>query len=168
MDTHAPFEPRFLTAVLWLCAAGALWLLLSPAAFQRRALARRVSLLEEEIASERRETAGLRRWRNGLANDPSVIEREARKLGYGLPDERVYPLPADTVIRRAEAEWERRREAHAEVSNLALKAIVRRTVTPVLMLLLGGFTAFLFYHDLRIEEPSPPPPPAPRPNEETD
>jgi len=82
--------PRFLAIVLWLSVAGALWLLLSPAAFRRRALTRRTERLGAEVREKWLNGVGLERWRDGLESDPSVIEREARKLGYGLPGERSY------------------------------------------------------------------------------
>ena len=140
----------FLTVVLWLCVAGALWVLLSPAAWQRRALTRRADRLEVQVRREWRRGVGLERWRDGLETDPSAIEREARKLGYGLPGERSYPgVPTATSARLA-AGRAGRPPARNEVSWVSA---VGQSVAPVLMLIIGGALAVLFFTDLRVEDP---------------
>ena len=147
-----PAGPRFLTVVLWLCAAGALWLLLSPAAFQRRALSRRAAQSETVAERERERVRGLEYWRNGLESDPSVIEREARKLGYGAPDERSYPHPPQGDARAA---WQENadRARRAGAGDAYTSRSMKRTVGYVLMFIIAGAVAFLFFWDLRVEEP---------------
>ena len=155
-----PTGAGFLTVVLWLCAVGALWLLLAPAAFQRRILTARAR--EEALAAERERlrVQGLQRLRDGLEADPSVIEREARKLGYGRPDERSYPLSPDRDLTNAQSAWLR----NAEKSERALNAVssagreasarMRKRIGAALMAIIGGAIAFLFFRDLRIDDPS--------------
>jgi len=156
-DATAP-GTDFLTVVLWLCAAGALWLLLSPAAFRRRVLTARA--YEETVAVERERlrAAGLERWRDGLASDPSVIEREARKLGYGRPDERCYPLSPERDLANAETAWVRNAQKAERVRNASATereraAGGRKTIGAALMAIIGGAIAFLFFRDLRIDDP---------------
>jgi len=150
----------FLTVVLWLCVAGAMWLLLAPAAFQRRALTRRVVRAEVSTESQRLHTSGLQRWHDGLENDPSVLEREARKLGYGFADERSYPVSAEVDLADADEVW--RKNALAAQARLAAKSdsgswrtTIRYTVAPVLMLIIVGAIAFLFFRGLHVEDPYP-------------
>jgi len=152
----------FLTVVLWLCAAGALWLLLSPAAFQRRILTARAREAAVAAETERLRVQGLERWRDGLENDPAVIEREGRKLGYGHPDERSYPLSpvrdladAETVWRRNANEAEQARD-DASRADRETAARARKAVGAALMAILGGAIAFLFFRDLRIDDPGDP------------
>ena len=130
--------------MLLLCAAGALWLLLSPAAFKRRALALRAQQLAVDAHAEWVRNAGLERWRNGLEGDPSVIEREARKLGYGRPGETSYPLTPEAF---AEAV---RPPAQDTVS---WSSEIGRSVAPVLMLIIAGVIIVLFFTDLKVEDP---------------
>ena len=139
-----PNESRLLIALLLLCAAGALWLLLSPAAFKRRALARRAEQLVVDAHAEWVRNAGLERWRNGLESDPSVIEREARKLGYGRLGEMPYPVApkafADAVRPLAE-------------DTVSWSSEIGRSVAPVLMLIIAGVIMVLFFTDLKVEDP---------------
>ena len=154
-----PTGAGFLTVVLWLCAAGALWLLLSPAAFQRRILTARAHAEASAAETERLRVQGLQALRDGLEGDPSVIEREARKLGYGRPDERSYPLSPDHDLADAESEWLRNAEtaersldsASATGQETAIRA--RKRIGAALMAIIGGAIAFLFFRDLRIDDP---------------
>jgi len=128
--------------MLLLCAAGALWLLLSPAAFKRRALALRAERLEAMVHAEWRRNIGWEQWRDGLDRDPSTIEREARKLGYGRPGEASY-----RIIAGPGSEATRTRPRFPWSSDLM------RSAAPVLMLLIAGVIAILFFADLKVEDP---------------
>ena len=143
-------DSRFVAAVLFFCAAGALWLLLSPAAFKRRASALRAEQLEAEVRREWLQNAGLERWRNALESDPAVIEREARKLGYGRPGEGVYPLSSAEL----RAAFARVRAGKAAGGGSLWFSAIRDSVAPVLLLIIGGTIALLFFTDLRIEDPA--------------
>ena len=144
---HRANDARFFTVLLWLCAAAAVWLLFSPSAFDRRALTRRTELVEAEIIRERLYNADLQRWRDALENDPSAIEREARRLGYGRPNEHAYNL-SPVELARARAELA---EAH-EIHRPALDRF-RKSVAPALMVLIAGAVAVLFFSGLKIEDP---------------
>ena len=154
-----PTGAGFLTVVLWLCAAGALWLLLSPAAFQRRILTARAHEEASAAERERLRVQGLQRLRDGLEGDPSVIEREARKLGYGRPDERSYLLARDRDLADAESVWLRNAEEADRTLNAAsaagreTAARARKRIGAALMAIVGGAIAFLFFKDLRIDDP---------------
>jgi len=159
--TEGPDALGFLAAVLWVFAAAAVWLLLAPSAFGRRALERQARLLEREVFREWAYGVGLERWRDGLVGDPSAIEKEARRLGYGRPGERAYPLG---TIEPATADTGLGRRGLGR-SLKALVAIARRDVAPVLMLAIAGAVAVLFLVDLRVfdaaghgpqEKPRPP------------
>ena len=139
---------RFFIVVLWLCAAGALWLLLSPAAFSRRALTRRAERLEAEQRQEWLLNVGLERWRNGLEGDASVIEREARKLGYGRPNERLYPL-SEAELRAARA----RLNAEVAGGETPWSSALGRSLVPALLLFVVGIVAVLFFTDLKVDDP---------------
>ena len=142
---HRPLnESRLLIALPLLCAAGALWLLLSPTAFRRRALAQRAEQLAVEAHAEWVRNAGLERWRDGLAGDPSVIEREARKLGYGRPGETSYP-PAPKAFADA--------IRPPEQESVSWTSEIGRSVAPVLMLIIAGVIMVLFFTDLKVEDP---------------
>ena len=133
----------FIATVLWICVIGAVWLLLSPAAFERRALQRQTTELAADVHAHWRRNIGLERWRNGLENDPSVIEREARKLGYGRPREElvsVAPQPNETV-RHGE-----RGEANPWWPD------IRQTVATTLILIIAGAIAIMFFIDLKVED----------------
>ena len=137
---------RFVALTLWLCAAGILWLLLSPAAFRRRALTRRTELLRASVRSQWLRGVGLERWRDGLENDPTVIEREARKLGYGRPGERIYPLSPEDRRLAAKAGLRGQRRPGSAFGNIL------NAVAPVLMLIIIGTIAVLFFSDLKIDD----------------
>ena len=141
-------DSRFFVIVLWLCAAAALWLLLSPAAFTRRALTRRAERLDAELRQEWILNVGLERWRNGLEGDVSVIEREARKLGYGRPNERLYPLSA-AKLRAASA----RLDAEVSGGGTPWSSALGRSLAPALLLLVAGIVAVLFFTDLKVDDP---------------
>ena len=150
----ATSDSRFLVIVLWLCAAAALWLFLSPAAFTRRALTRRANRLDAELRQAWILNVGLERWRNGLEGDASVIEREARKLGYGRPNERLYPL-SDAELRAARA------RLNAEISGgeTPWSSTLGRSLAPALLLFIAGIVAVLFFTDLKVDDPSADPKP---------
>ena len=133
----------FIAIVLWMCAIGAIWLLLSPAAFERRALQHQTTELEADVHANWRRNIGLERWRSGLENDPSVIEREARKLGYGRAREElvaVAPQPDGTVRNGA------RGEANSWWPG------VRQIVATTLILIIAGAIAIMFLIDLKVED----------------
>ena len=136
----------FLVAVLWLCAAGALWLLVSPAAFKRRALMRRVELLEQSVHSEWARNIGWERWRDGLAGDPSMIEREARKLGYGRPGELRYRVTANATSNVIPAD-------SGSNERFSWLSEIGQSVAPVLMLIIVGAIAVPFFAGLKVEDP---------------
>ncbi len=141
-------DSRFLMIILWLCVAGALWLLLSPAAFARRDLTRRTEALQAAVHREALRNAGLDRWRDGLENDPSLVERKAREQGYGRPGERIYPVsPAELRAARQGLRAPRK-------DDPSLFSTVGQSVAPVLMLLIGGIIAIFFFTDLRVEDPA--------------
>jgi len=143
----------FLILVLWLCAAGAVWLLASPAGFKRRALTRHAKRLERELREERRYTEGLERWRDGLATDPSVIEREARKMGYGVPGERSLPLISEQAVRDA-GTMSARGVADTAPRGRAWRSTIRQSVAPVVMVIIGVAVAALFFKGLRVDDPA--------------
>lgn len=142
-------DRRFLAAALLLCGVAALWLLLSPAAFKRRAMQRRAAAIESGKHTEWLYNLALERRRDGLLNDPSVIEEEARKLGYGRPGERTLqttldPLPTPRSLGGA---------ADDIRQDFSWFSAFRRSIAPVLMLAIAGFVAVLFFTDLRVEDP---------------
>ncbi len=142
-------SPGLLAIALWLCAAGACWLLLSPAARHRRALTERVKDTRAERQGEWMHGVWLERVRDGLQGDPSVIEKEARRLGYGRPNEYAYPLsPQD--LQAAD-----RSLNTASVATDPWPA-AGRSMAPVLMLIIACAIAILFFTDLRVEDPGPP------------
>jgi len=132
-----------MAAVLWICAAGALWLLLSPAAFERRALQRQATELEADVHANWQHNIGLERWRNGLENDPSVIEREARKLGYGRPREELVPIAG---LQNQAVRHGKRDKANSWWPS------VRQTVATTLILIIAGAIAIMFLIDLKVED----------------
>jgi hypothetical protein len=144
-------DRRFFAVVLWLCAGAAAYLLFGAAAFNLRAMSAQV---EESEAAARREwirNAGLERWRDGLAGDASVIEREARKLGYGRAGERVYPI--------SEAEWKAARARWAADADRAAPSgasALGQAFLPAVTLLILGAIAVLFFSDLRVDDPNRP------------
>lgn len=138
----------FLAVVLLLCAAGGVWLLLSPAAFERRALYERAKQVEAQVHRRWLSNLALHRWRDGLEQDPAVIEKEARKLGYGIPAERVCAIrPAD--VRKEGA----RLKAGKAAEPSDLPAVIFQAIAPALMLAIAGILAVLFFTDLRVEDP---------------
>jgi hypothetical protein len=140
-------DVRFFTIMLWLCAAASAWLLLSPTAFTRRALTRRAEQTEAEALRERLDNTHLERWRDALENDPTAIEHEARRLGYGRPGERSYLiLQSSLAMARADL-------AKSSLSRRPRMEDFRKTVAPALMVLIAGAVAVLFFSDLRIPDP---------------
>lgn len=139
---------RLLATALLVSAAGALWLLLSPAAAERRARMLRGAELREKVAVEWRYNVLLDRYRYGLLADPSVLELEARRLGWGRPGERPAPVTPEEI--RAE------QIRLTDPPPPRWKAVARealRALGPACLLMLAGAAALLFYGGLRIEEP---------------
>ena len=150
----ALFDQHFVVLVLWLCVGGAVWLLLSPAAFQRRALVQELVRVEAERQKELDRNRYLRRWRDGLESDPSVIEREARRQGYGLPNERAYrALPAERNALEETAWRQALRNASGATGSDSWTQRLRASVGPVLLVILGGTAAYLLYRVLRFRKP---------------
>ncbi len=147
-DGSQPADLKFLAAVLLVCAVGALWLLFAPGAFGRRALGRHSEELEDDVLRQRAHDVRLERWRDGLEDDPSVIEKEARKLGYGRAGERPYPIAANQLT--SEQMGPEKRGLSMDLKTLS--AIARRTVAPVLMLVIVGAIGVLFLADLKVED----------------
>ena len=145
-----PKETRFFALALWLCAGASLWLLLSPAAFARREKTLLVQTLRADVRQEWIRNVGLERWRAGLEDDRSVIEREARKLGYGRPGEKLYLLsPAE--VRAIES----RLRVETPDDNFSWTGALGQSIAPSLLLLILGILAVLFFTDLKVEEPAP-------------
>ena len=144
-----PAGSGLLAIGLGVCAAGALWLLLSPAAFHRRILTRRVARLEEEKRAEWAGGIALEHRRDGLEGDPSVIEKAARRLGYGRVREYTYPLSQERL-----SAMRRRVAANAERSLPSSEpGRVRRLTVSAVALLIGGAMAILFFAGLKVEDP---------------
>jgi len=142
----ALFDQRFVVLVLWLCVGGALWLLLSPAAFQRRALIREVARVEANRQTELDRHRQLKRWRDGLESDPSVIERQARNLGYGRPNERSYRALTPGRNLPDEATWRRSLYlARGAWRNQSWSERIRGTVGPVLAAIAIGAALYFIY-----------------------
>lgn len=139
----------FFSVLLWVCAAAAVWLLVSPVAWTRRALTRRVEGMAAEVQREQAFNRRLNRWREGLESDTSMIEREARKLGYGRPGEYVFALsPAD--LRAARSRW----NAGGPEEGFPWSSALGESLLPALALLLAGVLAVLFFTDLKVEDPA--------------
>jgi hypothetical protein len=149
---------RFFALALWLCAAGAAFLLFCPAAFNRRALTLQSERAEAEARREFSRNTGLERRRDALESDPSVIESEARHNGYGRAAEKPYPITA--------AEWKAARDHLAatggrEASSSAPlsgsepgePSAVSQAILPAVMLIMLGALAVLFFCDLKVPEP---------------
>ena len=144
-------ERRLFALVLWLCAAAAAYLLFGSAAFNVRALTAQKEACEAAVRQEWLRNADWERWRNGLAGDASVIEHEARKLGYGRAGETRYPL--------SEAEWKAARaryEAAAAHSAPPDALALSQALLPAVLLLILGAIAVLFFSDLRVDDPNQP------------
>ena len=158
MTTFGPSnDTRFLTLVLWLCALGALWLLVSPAASKRRALAERADQLDARLAAERKRNQTLQAWRKSMEEDPSALEREARRMGYGRPGERSYPASpdqlnamADALRRAQERAQAAQRRAEEDLSAWDVEA--KRSVADVLMFICAAAAAVLFCSGMKIKE----------------
>ncbi len=144
---------RFLALILWVCAAGALWLLLSPAASERRGRTRAVEVARRQNENEWRYNVELENYRYGLESDPSVIELEARKLGYGRPGEQTYLLTPEEI--RAQQALLAIARGPSIFERLSLE--IGGAIKPALMLALFGITAILLFADLRIDDPGAPP-----------
>jgi hypothetical protein len=135
---------------LWLCAAGAAFLLLCPAAFNRRVLTLQNESAEAESRRQFTRNAALERRRDALESDRSVIESEARNNGYGRAAEKPYPLTA--------AEWKAARARLATAAPAGAEtpcepSAAGQAVMPALMLILLGALAVLFFCDLKVPEP---------------
>jgi len=139
-------DRRFLAIVFLLCGAGALYLFLSPAARDRRAAERAVAKLQAERDREWRYNHLLERYLIGLRSDPSVIELEARRLGYGRPGERTYPL-SRAEIRALAARSDR---AGGRPFARWAREIARSSVPALVVLLFAGLALF-FFTNLRID-----------------
>ena len=141
---------RFFALLLWLCAAASAWLLFSPAAFHRRALTRRAERLEAQVIRERVHESDLERRRDALQHDPSTIEQEARRLGYGRPNERTYYL--------SDEEMAHAREIFALSAEPPPKpfAEIRATLAPVAMWVIVAMILILFFSGLKVPEVSVP------------
>jgi hypothetical protein len=142
-------ENRFMVLALWLCAGAALWLLLSPAAFERRARTRLVEQLKARNDVEWRYNVVLENYRYGLKWDPSVLEMEARRLGYGRPGERTYVLSAEEI--RAQEAMLKTVAAPNRFRQLGRETA--QAVLPTLLLIVMGIVALLFFAGLRIDDP---------------
>jgi hypothetical protein len=145
-------ERRFFAVALWLCAAGAAILLLCPAAFNRRVLTLQNERAETEARRQFTRNGELERQRNALESDPSVIESEARRNGYGRAAEKPYPITA--------AEWKTARAhltAEAGISSgagaPAEPSAAGQAILPAIMLIILGTMAVLFFCDLKVPEP---------------
>lgn len=142
-------DQRTLNIALLVCGACALWLLLSPSAFERRARARLAQQLSTRFHTEWEYNVVLTRYRHGLENNPALIEREARKLGYGRPGEHPYPLSEEELraggARLAPAAPRHRRD---------LSRGIILAVAPALLLILAGVGAVLFFANLQIHDPA--------------
>jgi hypothetical protein len=135
---------------LWLCAAGAAFLLLCPAAFNRRVLTLQNESAEAESRRQFTRNADLERRRDAFESDPAVIESEARSNGYGRADEKAYPITA--------AEWKAARARLAAAAPADRGApfepsAVSQAILPALMLIILGALAVLFFGDLKVPEP---------------
>jgi len=150
------FQPKttsgLLAIALWLCAAGACWVLLSPAALHRRTLTERVTETRADRLREWMRGVWLERVRDGLQGDPSVIEKEARRLGYGRPREYAYPLSP-----RERQAADRSLSAASVAAHPDPWPAVRHSLAPALMLIIACAIAILFFTDLRVEDPGPQP-----------
>ena len=149
---------RFLALALWISVAGGLWL--EHAAIGRRALEARQTRIETDVRREWERNAGLERVAAGLVGDPAMIEREARRQGYGRPGENPYPLSANE-LRAARA----RLAPPADTDEFAWAATVGQAAAPAIMLLIIGVIAVLFFTDLKVDDHLPPR--APDPSGET-
>ena len=143
-------DRRTLNIALLVCGAGALWLLLSPSAFERRARMRLAEKLRGGFQTEWAYNVALSRYRRALEGNPAVIEREARKLGYGRPGERVYHL-SESELRAQEARLARKDRPEADGG---FSKGIMRGVTPAILLILAGVAAGFFFADLRIDDPA--------------
>jgi len=143
-------DRRTLNIALLVCATCALWLLVSPSAFERRARTRLVEKLRGGFQTEWAYNVALSRYRRGLEGNPAVIEWEARKLGYGRPGERVYHL-SKSELRAQEKRFGQ--QNGFEAGGRFSREIVRG-VAPALLLILVGAGAVFFFADLRIDDPT--------------
>ncbi len=143
---------RFLALVLWVCVVGALWLLLSPAASERRGRTRAVERARQQNEDEWRFNVELEDYRYGLESDPVVIELEARKLGYGRPGEQTYLLTPEEI--RAQEILLTAARGPSIFERLSRE--IGGAMAPALMLAIFGITAILLFADLRIDDPGAP------------
>ena len=142
-------DQRFPAVLLWLSAGLALYLLLCPAAFQRRALMARLQRETAERDELRRSVDEHQARVEAMEHDPAVVGQEARKLGYGRVGESAYPLTQAELLaaRRATA-------AAAAIPRPWYLDAVRQSIGTVIMLLLLGLLAALFFYNLRVDAPA--------------
>jgi len=144
---------RFLALAVWVSVAGGLWL--EQVAVHRRMLETRASRLEAEKRHEWLVNTRLERIANALQEDPALIEREARRLGYGRRGEFSYPLTARDLSSV-------RPTAHGpEGEGWSWPRTLLDAVASAVMLLIAGVIAVLFFADLKVDDhlPRPTPPP---------
>lgn len=144
---------RFLALAVWVSVAGGLWL--EHVAVNRRQLETRESRLDAQKRREWLVNARLERIANGLQEDPALIEREARRLGYGRRGEYSYPLTARD-LRSVRVNPSEDASGGASWSRTLIDA-----GTSAVMLLIAGVIAVLFFADLRVDDhlPRSTPPP---------
>ena len=80
-----------------------------------------------------------------------MIEREARKLGYGRAGEKVYPISA-AEWKAARARW----AADADRVAPSGASALGQALLPAVTLLILGAIAVLFFSDLRVDDPNKP------------
>jgi hypothetical protein len=144
---------RFLALALWVSVAGGLWL--EQVAVNRRLLETRESRLEDQKRREWLINLRLERIANGLQEDPALIEREARRLGYGRRGEFAYPLTARDL------RSVRLNPAEGAARGLSWSQTLIEAAGSAAMLLIAGVIAILFFTDLRVDDhlPRSTPPP---------
>lgn len=143
-------DKRTLNHALLICGACALWLLVSPSAGERRARARIAQQLRASFQTEWEYNVVLTRYRHGLENDPAVLESEARRLGYGRPGERAYPL-SKAELRAEQNRLPKSAQPH-RIRNLSRE--ITRAIAPALLLIIAGAAAVIFFANLSIEDPT--------------
>jgi hypothetical protein len=146
--TPLRFESKHILPItLFLCVLAALWLMLSPAAWERRAQTQAVYHARLSARQELEHNHKLERYRLELEGDRTRLETEGRRLGYGRHGEEPYPLTEEEI--RAK----RDRLSPPDEAGLverwgetALQALV-----PMLLCMAGGAACILFFADLRID-----------------
>lgn len=138
---------RFLALAVWVSVAGGLWL--EHVAVNRRLLETREARLDTEKRREWLVNARLERIANGLQEDPALIEREARRLGYGRRGEFTYPLTAHDL------KSVRLNPTQETPAGLPWAQKLTEAVASAVMLLIAGVIAVLFFTDLRVDDHLP-------------